>query len=392
MFSNKISRAFCCALLFSVFSLTGCYSVFSGGATGRIVDAESEGPSKTGIANADIYAYTSSSDRNKDFKNWNGYERFSPSAEYFCHAVSGSDGRFALSKIIWKTDKSDFGKDADYSKIYLLFYHENYGLVKGETLIVSDSTSDTVYQEMTKIRKTTRLFINLNDVSTGRNSTSNMLVTVTVPQTTEEITAAPEKTYKANITGNGAVDISYPRWQNEENRISGIETNPEISISYIMASDEVTWKACHNGDNSEKNYAFFDSETDKVHKTISGDSSYSVNLYGKPVRLYMPVINGTLGDSSDAANDGIIISMKASLDGGSTFSLDCGETTTFADTVGTSSARVHGTFTGLGSGCYWEDSSYTDRFVNLEVKLFAAGVEKRTMTVRSNSDPYNVKL
>lgn len=388
---KKITGLFCLAFLFLVFAFTGCYSVFSGGASGRIVDAESTGATKSGIADVDVYAYTSASDCDKDFNNWKGSDRFVPSAEYFSHTISGNDGRFVLSKIIWKSNKSKFGKDADYSKIYLLFYHENYGLVKGNTLIVSDSTSDTVYQEMTKIRKTTALQISLNDAATGNLTGNNVTVEVEVPQTTERLTDIPAKIYKATLSGSGVINISYPRWQNDENRTSGKETEPVVKISYKMSSDEPTWKACFNEDNAEKNFAFFDSEINKVSKKVSG-TSYSVNLYGKSTRLYVPSVSGTCGDTSDPASDGVVISMKASVNGSAEWNIDCGETTTYAVTVGTSEKQIHGNFANLGAGIFWTDETYTGKYVDVKLQLSANGTVKDTITVRSGNAPYNVKI
>ena len=49
---------------------TGCYSVFSGGTGGLIVDAESTSDPKSGIANVDIYAYTDCGARDYDFNRW----------------------------------------------------------------------------------------------------------------------------------------------------------------------------------------------------------------------------------------------------------------------------------------------------------------------------------
>ena len=42
---------------------TSCYSVFSGGTGGQIVDAESTSNPKRGIAYVEVYAYTDSATR-----------------------------------------------------------------------------------------------------------------------------------------------------------------------------------------------------------------------------------------------------------------------------------------------------------------------------------------
>ena len=136
------------ALLFS-----GCYSVFNGGTGGQIVDAESTSIPKAGIANVDVYAYTDSRTRDSDYSGWDEGEVFSPSDSYYGHTTTDAGGNFAISNIVWKENHPDFGKDADYTTIYLLYYHENYGLTKDQTVITSDSTSDTVYAELRSIKK-----------------------------------------------------------------------------------------------------------------------------------------------------------------------------------------------------------------------------------------------
>ena len=64
-----------------VFGISGCYSIFQGGASGIVVDSESTTSPKTGIANVDIYAYTSEKDRNSDYSAWQEGNIFSPHAE-----------------------------------------------------------------------------------------------------------------------------------------------------------------------------------------------------------------------------------------------------------------------------------------------------------------------
>ena len=371
-------------LLFS-----SCYSVFNGGTGGMIVDAESTSNPKSGIAYVDIYAYTERSTRDSDFEAWKEGTVFSPSDTYYGHTTTGTDGSFVLSNIVWKETKPDFGKDADYTTIYLLYYHENYGLTKDQTLITSDSTSDTVYAELTAIRKTTVLNISIYDVTTSNTTTNDVLVTISVPQATDTINAAP-KVYEQPITGNGNVTISYPRWQTKEDEQNHKEYLPEITITYSQNADEITWKACANADNEAKDYSFL-SDDFSIKKTVR-KTPYNISLYGKASRISFPTINGTYGDTSLEANDGKIIKMVAKDSTGS-YSIDCGETTTFAQTVGTSASQTHGNFSNLGNGYYWTDTAYTGKYSSIDVKFFAegtdTGVEK---TLRSDTNSYNITI
>ena len=59
--------------------LTSCYSVFSGGTGGIIVDAESTSTPKAGIPFVDVYAYTDSGTRDSAYNSWREGTVFSPS-------------------------------------------------------------------------------------------------------------------------------------------------------------------------------------------------------------------------------------------------------------------------------------------------------------------------
>ena len=86
---------------------------------------------------------------------------------------------------------------------------------------------------------------------------------------------------------------------------------------------------------------------------------------------------------------------------GNDFSINCGETTTGPETIGTGGTQSHGNFSGLGQGITWDDESYTGKYASTELKFSLRkqdGTEitipsgKETLTVRSNVPSYNVKL
>lgn len=371
-----------------IFSITGCYSVYTGGTGGLLVDAESASSPKAGIANADVYAYTSEGERNSDFNRWTEGTVFSPAASYYGHTTTGNDGHFTLSKLVWKETKPDFGKDADYTRIYLLFYHENYGLTKGSTVIMSDSTTDTVYAELVPVRKTTVLHISLIDVKNDSPASVPVFVKVSVPQKTEALPSASPRKYEATITGNGSISISYPRWKNAADKTAGRENEPTITIDYVHSADTVTWKGCYNGDSANSDYAFRagTSGVTTITKVIK-NPSYAVSLYGKSTKLAVPEVRGQFGST-----DGALITMKGK-DATDAYTIDLGEATTRAETIGTSGTEKHGVFSGLGAGCFWEDTTYTERYATLDVKIYADGSEKKGMTLRSDkSGAYDVQL
>lgn len=383
-------------ILTATFLMSGCYSVFNGGTGGVIVDAESTSNPKAGIAYVNIYAYTDRGTRDSDFKAWKEGTTFAPSNSYYGHTTTDNNGNFSISNIVWKETKPDFGKDADYTTIYLLYYHENYGLTKDETVITSGSTSDTVYAELTAIRKTTTLNISINDVSTMNATTNDLLVTVSVPQTTDTITSAKARIYEQTITGNGSITISYPRWKNAEDKEAGIENTPEVSIHYEQNADTILWKACANQDNEEKNYAFL-ADDFSIKKTVQ-KSPYSISLYGKAIRMSVPTVNGTYGDTSVEDNNGKTIRMKA-MDSNGEYTIDCGETSTSAQPRGSNGDQTNGSFSNLGSGNYWIDTNYTDKFSTIYIKFFVVNdgnevevTSSSLQQLRTNKDSYDVKL
>ncbi len=390
---NTLLKFLSLILLLSFISCENNYSVFSGGTGGLIVDAESTSTPKSGIPNVDVYAYTDSGTRDSDFGRWKEGTVFSPSNSYYGHTTTDASGSFVISNIVWKEKEPDFGKDADYTTIYLLYYHENYGLTKDQTVITSDSTSDTVYAELTAIKKTTALTVNIYDVASSNLIGSNVLVKVSVPQSTDTLTDAKAKIYEQTIAGSGTIYISYPRWKNAEDKTAGTENTPEVSLTYAQSSDTITWKACANADNEAQNYAFFE-DNQAVTKIIQ-NSTYSISLYGKTTRINVPTVNGTYGDTSDAANDGIIIRMKAK-DSDGNYTIDCGEVTTTAQAVGTSGVEKHGNFSNLGAGFFFTDTSYTEKNKTIEVKFYKYenGTESEigSASFRSDKSSYDVKL
>ena len=372
----------------AVLIFSGCYSVFNGGTGGLIVDAESTTTPKRGIPNVDVYAYTNPHIRDAEYKYWTEGTVFSPSDSYYGHTTTDANGNFVISNIVWKESNPDFGKDADYTTIYLLYYHENYGLTKGQTVITSDSTSDTVYAELTAIRKTTALNINIYDVANSNLTSNNIMVKVSVPQRTDS-RDLPPKVYEQIINGSGIINITYPRWMNAADKADGIENHPEISISYFQSADIITWKACANQDNADGNYAFLD-DGESITKEIR-NGSYNISLYGKASRISLPSVSGTHG-SSEAA-DGVILSMKAK-DADGNYSIDCGETTTYSQTTGNSQSLTHGHFNGLGNGYFITDDQYSGKYKTIEVQFYANGslIAGSQRSLRSDVPSYNLSF
>ena len=404
---NKFKFAFISSSFF-LFSLifTGCYSVFSGGTGGLVVDSESVSTPKAGIPNVEVYAYTDCSERDRDFSNWKNSKKsvsFEPTVDYYGHTTTAPDGSWRISKLVWKENsfKTDFGKDADYTKIYLIFYHENYGCTKDETIIMSDSSSDTTYTELTSVVTTTALTVNFIDVSTNSPTNQPVICQVKVPQKTNQKTEAEDKVFSEIITGAGTITIRYPRYSDEENKV---ENQPEVKINYYQSrsKDAIEWAACKN--NPENNdFSFYKNNLDDEVKFGPEEDGisvkiqnyvYSLELYGKAVKMRMPYFAGTYGDTKSESSDGVHLLLKGK-DSDGNYSVDLGETYTSQQIVGTTGDnRIHGTFSGLGGSNYiWFDNDYIGRYAETSVQFQKDdGTVIKTLSVRSDLNYNNLVL
>lgn len=393
LIKNKFRAIFPLILTLYCLVTVSCYSVFSGGTGGLVVDAESTSVPKAGIANVDVYAYMSSSSRDSDFNDWSEGTVFTPDSSYYGHTTTGADGSFTISKLVWKESKPDFGKDADYATVYLLFYHENYGLTKGSSVIISDSLSDTVYVELTAVRKSTVLNLTFEDVTSGLPTDNAVYAKVQVPQTTDTIKDAAPKIYEATITQSGAITISYPRYKSEADKAAQKENEPDVQITYYQSGDDITWQGCKDGGESKTDYSFIAKNgVSTVTKTVR-NQYFSVTLYGKQTKIPVPVVSGQYGDGKSESNDGLRVELKGQASGSGDYSLDFGAVTTRPQVIGNNGEEVHGRFSGLGSGAFWTDTTYKEKYASIQAEIIVTerdGDPKTSKAITLRSDERNV--
>ncbi len=411
--------AICCM---AVFALSGCSSVFKAGVSGKVVDAESTSSPKAGIANVQVYAYTKESDRNSDYNAYmaNPNGRFHPStSSYIGKTTTGDNGSFVVSKLVWESMSPEFGKTADYNRLYLLFYHEDYGLYKntGDIVVVSDSNNaDTVYEELTKIRKTTTINLTVRDVATGNPLNTAVKVTVKVPQSAS---ASPEYIIydDQTITGTGAITVTYPRYVDPTAAIK-VLFEPTVIISAVQSSDEITWKQAYNneahGDPEVTDYAFY-GPNDVLSKKISGNS-INLNAYMKATKLSYPSVEGRVeldGNESSTlgshlgkyADDDISVWLgyrDASTGALTLFKDAAASVVTASQGDGANgSLIIHGRFSGLGNGMTWDDDVYTEQFLSMTVYVvvdvnkdlrLSVGDYYLPLDVRSDKTAENAKI
>ncbi|MBQ3024962.1 MAG: hypothetical protein IJD23_06610 [Spirochaetaceae bacterium] len=354
--------------LIFIMLVNSCSSVFSAGVSGKVVDAESTTNPKEGIADVEVYSYVKEKNRDADFDSYKSGSRFSPTDDkYFIgHTTSNSDGTFTLNKLVWEAYFPDFGKTADYCTIYLLFYHPDYGLIKNDNpvIIMSDTTSNVVYQEMKKINSSTTLNVNIIDAGTENLISNPMEVLISVPQNNST------KTYKQTITGNGNIKISYPRFSS-----GTTENKPNVKIKVYQNGTNQKYMQCFF-DKENSNYKFL-SESDSYIVQVEG-TSFSTDIYVKPFELSVPTLQGQIqlngsgslpeiGTTEDD-NKKIFLAYKGEDSKLHIFETSSSETTTYQQGDGANGSRItHGKFSDLGTGATWTNKTYTEKFTILEI-------------------------
>ncbi len=342
---NRVMMVALVAFMAASMLLTGCYSVFSGGTGGRVVDTESTDSPKRGIADVDVYAYVDKKACQKDFDSWKEGTKFKPEAKYYAHTSTASDGSFTISKLMWKSMMPDYWRDGDVATVYLLYYHDEYGLVQGDsTLLLSDSTTNTVYQELKAVRQKTALDLRIVDVATNRTTDKTLNVTVAVNH---------GNTYTATITGRGTVTISYPR-----------DTSPDIKVTFTESSQKPSFKMCKDGTNDD--WSFDDSP--QIISGVGGDS-FSADVLGKKSRVDISV-------SGNATDNGLLVELKKGSE-----TLD--STYTRPTNLGNGQVR-DGDFSGLGAGYIWETGNYGGK---IESETFSVNGKDISITT-ANPDVY----
>lgn len=342
---------------------TGCSSVFSAGISGKIVDSESTSNPKTGIQDVEVFVYTKEKVRDADFDEYTDSSiRFSPSSSkyYIGHATTNSSGEFTISKVVWEDYFPTFGKTADYAEVFLLFYHENFGLVKNDNraMVMSDATANSVYQEMTKIRTTTVINLTIKNVANENLVADTVIAKISVPQSPQ---STENKVYTETLTtGSLSIPVSYPRYSS-----GTTENKPTISISLEQNGNNQKFKQCKNGGTSGTDFAF---TTEALPAQISGDSC-PIETYMKAYKIAVPSVTGTYGDRTKDESDGKSIYFYV---GGTEETNYRGKATTTDATSGDSGYERHGYFS-LDSNGYWEDTEYEGKTASTTIKFYIDG-------------------
>lgn len=157
--------------------ISGCSVVFTSSITGSLADVESydNGDAGSGIADAEVYLYTDIDKRDADYDAWVANAAALPDIpaegepEYFLKTITDAQGDYTFNGFIWNELFPDYGKSGDRKEIFMLFYHNDYGMNKTAypVYVVSDVTNRIPLFKLKKILNTAEIAGNITDAETG---------------------------------------------------------------------------------------------------------------------------------------------------------------------------------------------------------------------------------
>ena len=317
-------------LLAALVLLASCSVVFEAGISGKVVTAS--GTSTAGVQDVSVFAYTDKGLRDSDFVKFARGEITRPTegSGYVATTTTNANGEFTVNKIVWETKMSEFGKTADVSRLYLIFYHEDYIPAQTDATIISGSTnSSNVYVELEGSKDYTVINVNVTDVGSGNTMASAATLEYWV---NKETTEDPDVIV---LTGSTTFRISYPKG-----------TTAEVSMS--LYSPGTYWQS-----------------TDMDGKAIYGPLTYTmesgvrtINLYMRNDEIVLPAFSGDIDGTIDSdhfnGNDNLPVRLSyRDTDGNWVYftEVDESQTKTYSNrlSVGDLVYFTHGQFSGVGN-------------------------------------------
>ena len=264
------------ALIALVMVLAGCSVVFEAGISGKVVTASGTGTAN--VQDVSVFAYTDSSLRDSDFAKFQAgtITRPSEGSGYVATTNTNANGEFTVNKVVWETKKSEFGKTADVSKLYLIFYHEDYFPAKADATIISGSTnSSNVYVKLEGSKDYTTLNITVYDVATGRAMTDACTLEYQINDGDSDT---------AVVTGAITETVSFRK-----------DRTTPVNLKFMLTGPDSSW-AMVNSDGGVIEYHL---EEDVDPGTMS------VSLYMKQSAFTLPAFSGRI-DSTISVNQPVI--------------------------------------------------------------------------------------
>ncbi len=242
-------------LIFLFISITGCSVVFSASLTGQFIDIDDD----VGINDGIVYFYTKEDNFQDDIDNYNNTGNISKIQNYFSKTNTqndgGENGSFRINGIMWHSFFSDFGKDGDRKEIFIIFYHEDYGINTMSTYIISNVTNN-----LAPIKVKTTVTIETY------NATVEGVVKISGTNTNGIVV----KIY-FDEDNDGVADTSDPY----RTTTTGIRTIGDTTQDGYYRFLNVEWEDDIGKDQSEMNVIFvFDGTTDDTKVIYSDETNY----------------------------------------------------------------------------------------------------------------------
>ena len=367
--------------------LAGCSVVFEAGISGKVVTASGTGTAD--VADVNVFAYTDKSLRDSDFEKFEAGTIVRPTegSGYVATTTTNANGEFTVNKIVWETKNSEFGKTADVSKLYLIFYHEDYKPAKTDATVISGSTNaSNVYIKLEGSKDYTTLNITVSDVATRNalGTACNLEYQVEGKESSDSIIA----------TGAANIRISYPK-----------DTTPDVTIK--LTGPGTGWKM------TDKDGKLID---EQVIEDV-GEGTLDVTLYMKNYSFDIPAFSGSVyfdntkakDDNPVNVNDGVQVWLQYKKAGTETWA-DFTETKTannltYAAQIpsGNNVYYSHGQFSGVGStddytitvnsqnySDAFDWASYTGRTFSLDLRVVFGDESKVKQFVYTNNSSTNL--
>ena len=244
--------------------LAGCSVVFEAGISGKVVTASGTGTAD--VADVNVFAYTDKSLRDSDFEKFEAGTIVRPTegSGYVATTTTNANGEFTVNKIVWETKNSEFGKTADVSKLYLIFYHEDYKPAKTDATVISGSTNaSNVYIKLEGSKDYTTLNITVYDVTTKKAMTTPVTLEYWQDDSAEHDTVT--------LTGNASIPISFKKGENPD-------------VFFALSSPGDSWKMCTREGSLIPEYKVLDVE----------EGTLRVSLYMMGFEYTLPAFSGDI--------------------------------------------------------------------------------------------------
>lgn len=371
-------------ILLIMILLTSCSGVYYGGITGSVVDAETD----DGINDVMVAVYFDEAARDTDYNSYDkeGHADFAaPSADGI--AYTNASGSYSFSKVYWKTNSAEYGKDADKTNVYLLFYNENYGLTKSDSSVTlySESTSQIKTAELTSIVDTYTYEVKFNEVlSTGADAvTSSSPITEGIRFHYEYVDyrGTPQKETVEIVGSTFSIPVTY---------YCDVDS-PEIPSIKLSRFESVNKEL--KGTESVDQYSIVKNEDIEIDAEPNTDKKIENIYFNK--NWFKISISGQVVDSS--SNNQGVDNVAVSLDLTSLSNITPSTTspksvyTDSESTVG--EGRRSGMFSGLGEDVVFFINKPEDGVATESIKIKAEGkTDQVELSINSNQAEYRVTI